>query len=502
MKALRRALFSLAGKNVALVAVYVAIAELDLMLGAVNSLTTLVWAPMGLSLAALLLSEYRLAPAVFVGALVVSLTIHTPLLAALGVATGNTLAGLLAVYAMRRFGGFRGSFEGLRDVVALTLYGALLSTLLHASIGVTSLWLAGVIRGDQYFGLWRVWWVGSMLGDLVTAPLILGWATGRDVKLQPLRVLEILVLVVTLVAASSVIFMQPYVDVKYPFQSPAALFPLFAWAAVRFELRGAATACAIASAVAIWGALHGLGPFVRETLTANMLATQTFLGSAAVTQLVAAGAIADRARADRVRENFLAIVSHDLRNPLGAIQMSAASLARGCSRESAARVQKHEDLVARSANRMARLIGDLSDASAIDAGHLSLERRAEDSRAIVKEAMDAALPFAAAKEQKLVAEHVEEARVVCDRQRVLQVLANLLGNAVKFTGVGGTIEVREERHGRAACFSVKDDGPGIEPAQLRRVFDRYWRTARTAGGGTGLGLFIAKGIVEAHGGSL
>lgn len=208
-------------------------------------------------------------------------------------------------------------------------------------------------------------------------------------------------------------------------------------------------------------------------------------------------------RAMRVRENFVATVSHDLKNPLNAIRMSAEVLATTVPPEALKdRAQKNNQLVRRSVERMTRIIGDLLDASAIDAGHLSVERRQDDAHLLVKEAVDASQPLAVAKRQTLRTEATEPMPVLCDRERVLQVLSNLIGNAIKFTEETGEITVRAGRVEGAARFAVEDRGPGIEPGQLRHVFERYWHARSKSGGGTGLGLFIAKGIVEAHGGRI
>src|SRR5262249_31133460 len=159
---------------------------------------------------------------------------------------------------------------------------------------------------------------------------------------------------------------------------------------------------------------------------------------------VVGGAIADRAHAMRARESFIAMVSHDLRSPLNAIRMSADLLAKKPA-VTLEGVRKHDELVQRSVDRMTLLLCDLLDAAAIDAGRLSVQRHPEDARALVKEAVDASQPLALAKGQTLSAEVVESLPAMCDRGRVLQVLSNLIGNAIKFTEKSGVIKVRAER---------------------------------------------------------
>jgi signal transduction histidine kinase len=128
--------------------------------------------------------------------------------------------------------------------------------------------------------------------------------------------------------------------------------------------------------------------------------------------------------------------------------------------------------------------------------------REEDVGRLVEEALELARPFAAAKGQTFSAAAIDGVTVICDKERVLEVLSNLIGNAIKFTKEGGTIKLRARVGSREAVLSVQDTGIGISPAQRRHIFERYWHAECGAGGGTGLGLFIAKGIVEAHGGRM
>ncbi|HZU81425.1 MAG TPA: MASE1 domain-containing protein [Polyangiaceae bacterium] len=491
----------------ALAASYVATAKYGLMLGAVGGFATLVWPPTGIALACLMRAGVVLWPGVCLGAFVVNVWSGAPVAAAAGIALGNTAEAVLGTLAMARFAGFRGAFDRLRHVLVLITV-ALTSTTISATTGVLSLALTHTIEPHRLAEAWRAWWVGDVLGALLVAPLLLTWTpvivplSGRQwPRARGLRVAEALALAVVLTGASAAVFLRAPPNLAYPFESPYILFPLFVWAALRFELRGATLATALASCIAIIGTARGCGPFVRESLTTSLLALQTFMGCAALTPLVVAGATTERARAVRVRESFAASVSHDLKNPLGAIRMSADALAKGAPEPFGQRVHKHEDLVRRSVERMLHLIDNLLDATAIDAGQLSVDLRPEDARALVTEAVDALQPLASSKGQTLRGD-AEALRVLCDRERVLQVLSNLIGNAIKFTGPAGVISLTVRRWRSAALICVEDTGGGIAPDELRGVFERYRHAKAAAGGGTGLGLAIAKGIVEAHGGAM
>jgi signal transduction histidine kinase len=169
------------------------------------------------------------------------------------------------------------------------------------------------------------------------------------------------------------------------------------------------------------------------------------------------------------------------------------------------RVQARRQLevIQRSATRAKRLIQDLLDVARIQAGGLAVDPVAVDVRSLVTEAMEAATPLANAAQLRVSADTtMDMPAVASDRERVLQVFANLIGNAIKFTPKGGEIRILSSLEHGEVRFTVADTGPGIPAEHLDHVFDRYWQAKSTAKLGTGLGLSIAKGIVEAHGGRI
>jgi signal transduction histidine kinase len=208
--------------------------------------------------------------------------------------------------------------------------------------------------------------------------------------------------------------------------------------------------------------------------------------------------------ATRARDDLVAIVSHDLRNPVHTINMAAAFLleiAPPVDRRVTSRRQI--EAIQRAAQRANRLISDLLDVAKIQVGGLTVELASVEVPSLVQEAFESATPMANSK--KLTLDRcIDESLppVSADRDRVLQVFGNLLGNAIKFTPTGGQVTIRAEHDGTEAKFSVSDTGPGIPPEHVPHVFDRYWQAKSTAKLGTGLGLSIAKGIVEAHAGRI
>ncbi|RKG84991.1 ATP-binding protein [Corallococcus terminator] len=209
--------------------------------------------------------------------------------------------------------------------------------------------------------------------------------------------------------------------------------------------------------------------------------------------------------ATRSREETLAVVSHDLRSPLTAIGTAAELIQRALGHdERDPRLRRHTDSIRRSVGRMNLLIADLLDLASIDAGTLSIDVRPQTVEELVREARELFEPQATDKGLRFTVD-LEPGRVLrCDKERILQTLGNLLSNAIKFTPPGGSVglKVEAEAGTRGVRFGVTDTGPGISEEAQSRIFDRYWHAAQKQREGHGLGLSIAKGIVEGHGGRL
>ncbi len=205
-------------------------------------------------------------------------------------------------------------------------------------------------------------------------------------------------------------------------------------------------------------------------------------------------------KAIATRENLLAIVSHDLKDPLNSVVMGCEML-----RETVAdpTTRRRVDIMQRSAKRMDHLIHDLLDLASLDRGSFSVTRQLCAVEQLVDDVFESFQPSAAEKTITFTLDKQPPlGQLSCDRERVHQVLSNLLSNAIKFTSKGGQIRLAAEPGPGRVTFRVTDSGPGIAPTQLPHVFDRFWQANRTARQGTGLGLSIAKGIVDAHGGTI
>ena len=207
-------------------------------------------------------------------------------------------------------------------------------------------------------------------------------------------------------------------------------------------------------------------------------------------------------RAIHAREEILALVSHDLRNSLGVIRLSAEVIS-GLPLSGAAGDRQADKVgrIQRAVRQMETLIRDLLDAAAIEAGRLAVEPALLEVPLLVDEAVQLMQPVAFEKSLRLEA-HLdgELPPILADRGRLLQVFSNLVGNAIKFTVAGGDIRIGARATADELLFDVDDTGPGIAEEALPHVFDRYWQASHARRSGAGLGLYIVKGIVEAHGG--
>lgn len=208
-------------------------------------------------------------------------------------------------------------------------------------------------------------------------------------------------------------------------------------------------------------------------------------------------------RATNARDDALAIVAHDVRNPIATIHLAATGLDRALARGQPVEAESVR-IILRAAKRANRLIQDLLDISRIEGGALSLAREGIIPQQLVADAADAQRLLASAANVTLDSNVSEDLpQISGDRHRLLQVFENLIGNAMKFVDGSGRITIGVERRDRDVVFSIADTGPGIAPESLEHVFDRFWQADRLdSKRGAGLGLPICKGIVEAHGGRI
>jgi signal transduction histidine kinase len=206
----------------------------------------------------------------------------------------------------------------------------------------------------------------------------------------------------------------------------------------------------------------------------------------------------------RRRDHLLSTIAHDISNPLGVVSLSASMLLQHPDERDGARdARKHASRIAAAAAQMAELVSNMRSHALLQEGRMQLERHPVAAQALLLDVLEQQKPLAEARGLDLRADVVPGlSPVLCDRDQIARVFANLVGNALKFTPRGGSITLRASAAESHVDFTVSDTGPGISPDDLARVFEPYWQAASMRSLGTGLGLAIAKQIVEAHGGSI
>ena len=277
-----------------LAAVYFGAAKFGLSLAFGVEQVTAVWPPTGVALAATLLFGYRVWPGIALGAFLANATANEPVPTACGIATGNTLEALAGAWLLQRWVGFDSSLERLKDVVGLITLAAAVSTVVSATLGVMSLCLGGVQPWSAFGSLWSLWWLGDAAGNFVVAPVLLTWI-GRPRGPWPARRLaEATALLAGLVALSLLVFSGRLTTGVANQQVVYTIFPFVVWAALRFGQWGTTAVTLLASGLAIWGTVHGFGPFVTGTANENLMLLQIFMAVVAATGLLLGAAVSER----------------------------------------------------------------------------------------------------------------------------------------------------------------------------------------------------------------
>jgi diguanylate cyclase (GGDEF)-like protein len=289
-----------------LAVVYFGAAKLGLRFAFVHPSATALWAPTGIALAAFLIFGFRVWPGAFLGAFFANLATAGSVLTSIGIATGNTLEGVAGCYLVMRFARGQRVFERAQDIFKFAFLAGMVSTTISATVGVTSLSLGGYADWTLYGSIWRTWWLGDGVGAVLVTPLVLLWRENPQLNWTREQIIELTLLLLGLFLTVWIVFGGRFhSEVKnYPLEY--LCIPFLIWAAVRFGRRKAATATCVLAAIAIWGTLHGFGPFSREAQNTSLLLVQSFVGIVAVTSLALAAEVSERKRADERVQQLVA----------------------------------------------------------------------------------------------------------------------------------------------------------------------------------------------------
>lgn len=531
---------------------YFAAAKLGMSLAFATKQVTAVWPPTGVAFVALLLIGLRAWPGVFLGAFLANVTANETVSTALGIACGNTLAGVLGVLLVKRVAQLDRRLARPRDVLSLIVLGAGVACTVSASGGVLNLALGGIVPWSAFGSVWWVWWVGDALGVLLIAPLLLAWLAQPRLQYSQSRSLELLLLLTTLLGICFLTFAGPLADADQQLRLEYAVFPFVIWAALRFGQREAATAAVIVAGFAVYGAIHGQGPFASGPLDRRLVLLDLFMATAATTGLMLGALVAERRRAERELqtahaeleqrvaartaelahtnaelakkneevEAFVYIVSHDLRAPLvnlqgftGELSLSCAELGRLLEvaqlppeRQAELNALVTTDIptslrfISASTSKFQRLIDALLALSRY--GRQPFNPELVDVEKLVEGTL--------ASLQGSIKEHAAHVSVGMlpsirgDATALGQVFSNLIVNALKYgkPGQPGEIEIGGRLEADTARYWVRDNGSGIPRAAQHRLFQVFQRFHPNLASGEGMGLAIVKRVIERHGGSI
>lgn len=495
-----------------IIAIYFLAGKLGLVLASLQPNASPVWPPAGIALATLLLLGYRMAPAIFVGAFLVNITAAGNVATSFSIATGNTLEALVAAWLVNRFANGKEVFDHPQGVFKFAVAAAI-STTISPAFGVTSLALGGFADWTNYGSVWLTWWLGDATSDLVVTPLILLWSLPPKRSWNKREALEISTLLLLLPLLGIVVFGGWFEISLRNYPGTLICGPIVIWTAFRFTQRETATGIFLLSGIAIWGTLHGFGPFIRETENQSLIALQLWIAVLTITALALSAGMTDRKRVEealrealKTKDRFLASVSHELRTPLTPVLMMTEILQRNTTLPQS--VKGILDVIGRNTQLEAKLVNDLLDFSRGNTGKLRLELSECDVHKIVERAVRVCSGPSNANQLKVVTKlNATHQNCSGDPTRLQQVFWNLIQNAIKSTSPGGSITISSRDESGRLCVDVSDTGCGIEPAKFEQIFEPFVDAGQAmpgigGNGGLGLGLAIARQIVIAHGGTL
>jgi signal transduction histidine kinase len=495
-----------------LAVVYFLAGKLGLSLAFVNRSVSSVWPPSGISVAAILLLGYRVWPGIFLGAFLVNITTAGSVITCLGIATGNTLEAVTGAWLVSRFAKGCNAFRKPRDVVKFAVLAGGLSTTVSAAIGVVSLAATGYADWADYERTWLTWWLGDAMGViLVTPPLIL-WASDWNLQRKPRKAIEALLLLLSLVLVSAVVFGWWSKGRNYPLEF--LCIPVLLWAAFRFGPRETSLVILILSCVAIGGTLVGFGPFIQRSPTTSLLLLQLYTGIIALMAIAVAAVVADHRQAElHLREterqlnrynadleHFAYAASHDLQEPLRNITLFAQLMADRYGKQLGSDADKFMTYIVDGVDRMNATIEGLQKYT-----------RLGGSDVIHFEPVSMNDVLNRAQENLGAAIADSGAQVSCERlpvvtgdwEQLVRLLQNLIGNAIKYRSQAAPlISVAAHRNDQNWIFSVSDNGIGIDPKYREQIFELFERLHGSHTSGVGIGLAISKRIVELHRGRI
>jgi signal transduction histidine kinase len=526
-----------AGKLLAVALTYYLLARLGVALGVPPDGIAVFWPPNAIVLCTFLIFPTAQWWAFALGFLCAEIVSDIPVFTiyeAIGFGVVNCFEGALSALVLRRVFGTGFDLSTARQLLYFVVVCVVAAPSI-AALGGAAIYVAGGSQ-ESFLLLWRTWWAGDAVGLVAFGPIILtlwrrfhiGWTAE-----SPARQLELILALLLLAAVTAVAFRLDWF-IATDYYQLFYIYPLLVWIALRGRVAGAAAAGTIIAAVVAWMAVAGEIPVGVSGRFEDVLFLQQFLAITILSTLTLGTLVQEMAslnerlrieleqtrsekemleakeraeRASAAKTSFIAQMSHELRTPLNAIIGFSSSIRKEVFGPlNNERYSQYLGHIEESAQHLLSLINDLIDISKIEAGEVTLSEdtvRPVDAIAGAFRIMEAA---AAAK--RITLEDLappELPRLRCDQMRLQQILINLIGNAMKFSPEGSRVEVSAGcKDGRLRLW-VRDHGPGIAAADLERAFERFQQFSRDPGlraQGSGLGLYISRSLMQAHGGEI
>jgi signal transduction histidine kinase/CheY-like chemotaxis protein len=509
-------------KSALIFTAYYFTARFGLKLDAVGGFATLIWAPTGIALAALLILGHTLWPSILIAAFLANLEAGASLPVTFCIAIGNTLEALAGTFLLNKYSKFDPALNRKKIVIGFIVYAALVSTLISATIGTFSLYAGGMLGTFELARTWRAWWAGDILGNLIVAPLILTLSKKPSLELNAFRIVEALAFVFFLTLACVGIFGGwEFFFAAHISPLPYILFLFITWAAIRFGPTGTALSVFCMTAIAVWGTVMQQGPFSIGPLNERLLQLNVFLAVFAIAGLILAAVIAENRTitadlliakkeadaANLAKSAFLANMSHEIRTPLGVVMGFAELIST--TDVPAAEKEKYALTIKNNGELLSNIISDILDLSKIEAQKIKIYPQQIRLKDFINE-VRVALDYQAQEKHITFTINVEKDVpdfIVSDPFRLKQILLNIIGNAIKFTVKGEVAAVVKYCDLKAPKLSIdiRDTGPGIEKDQIGKLFQLFTQldtTSKRKFGGTGLVLVLSKRLAKLLGGDV
>ena len=491
---------------------YWAVARLSLNVALVHGQVTPIWPPTGIALVTFLLLGRRMWPAIALAAFAVNLPLGPSPVGAGLIACGNTLAPLVSTELLRR-AGFHRELDRMRDAIAIVVLGALVGMTISATIGTAVLTLSGAVPVGKLAATWAVWWAGDATGVLLVAPMLLSFVPRPG--LRPLgwrRGIELTVLLIAIGVVTYFLF-------ENQFRLEYLVLPLIAVAAWRFRLRGAAPAALIASVIAAWAAVNGVGPFASENLLEKMVTLQAFNVSLSLASFLLASFADTRQRGEELarlyhsaslaiaaKNNAIDVAGHELGPPVTALTSYLTVLSDGQLGPPPSKWRATLNVMAEKAWQVNRIMNELVESARIEAKTDPTSHAYVDLRDDVRKAVDRArarVEMTGA--QITVSLPKDPVPVNADSRQIGRILDTLINNSLTYVARPPRLKLEALVDRNRGVVRVTDNGVGMSGSQRSRVFQPFHRTddpAFSSVPGVGLGLYSSRILAEANQGRL